>query len=203
MSDTWAWISGWAICPERFKAAAAQALPQYTHTVFAPSPGAVADLLNSGAARIGGYSLGSLLLLEALPRIPKELEITCLAPFTAFCEESQQGGTTPLATLQLLQARLEKQPAKAIKLFYRLAGLHDEPCKALPYAAEDLVWGLQQLATVQVNTAYLERVNGLVGLTDPLLRGTVVQSQWAQCAVSEHCSHRYDSLLSALQKQTA
>lgn len=203
MRDTWAWISGWGIHPERFKAAAEQALPAYRHTVFAPSPRAVEDALQCGASRIGGYSLGSLLLLAALPRIPDRLDITCLAPFTAFCEESQQGGTTPLATLQLLQTRLEKQPAKAIKLFYRLAGLNDEPCEALPYAAEDLTWGLQQLASVQVDSADLERTKGLVGLTDPLVRGTVLQSHWAHCAVIDNCTHRYDSLLSALQKQTA
>jgi hypothetical protein len=200
MRDTWTWISGWAIRPDRFKAAAEQALPGYRHAVFAPTPGALQAALESGATRIGGYSLGSLIVLSGLARIPDELEVTCLAPFTAFCEESQQGGTTPLATLQLLQARLQKQPTKAIKLFYRLAGLHDEPTDSLPYSEEELAWGLRQLSELQVDTTLPSRVKGLVGLTDALVQATVLQSKWPQCNLIENCSHSYGSLLTALQK---
>ena len=66
---SWAWISGWGIQPQRFEAAAQRALPEATHQVFAPEPGAVEAALNCGATHLGGYSLGSLLLLCALDRI--------------------------------------------------------------------------------------------------------------------------------------
>jgi hypothetical protein len=203
MCDTWAWISGWAICPERFKAAAEKALPQYEHIVLAPKPRAVEQVLATGATRIGGYSLGSLLLLDALPRFSEQIELTCLAPFTAFCAESQRGGTTPRATLQLLQARLSKQHSNAIKLFSLFAGLCVETAVTLPYAADDLSWGLQQLASVEVNRTSLQRAKGLVGLTDPLVRATVLQSEWAHCILSDTATHRYDSLLAALQEHSA
>lgn len=198
MSKTWIWISGWAICPERFKAAAESALPNYQHEVLPPTPDAFEAVLRSGASRIGGYSLGSLILLSELARIPEDIEVTCLAPFTAFCEESQRGGTTPIASLRMLQQRLETQPEKAIKLFYRLAGLTGEPTDELPYPVEHLRWGLEQLAGLQVDTTLLFRAKGYVGLTDALVRGTLLQSQWANCDLIEQCSHAYNELLASL-----
>jgi hypothetical protein len=198
MSKTWIWISGWAICPERFKAAAESALPHYQHEVLPPTPDAFEAVLRSGASRIGGYSLGSLILLSELTRIPEDIEVTCLAPFTAFCEESGLGGTTPTASLRMLQKRLEAQPEKAIRLFYRLAGLPDEPTDKLPYSVEDLMWGLGQLAGLQVDTTLLCRAKGYVGLTDALIRGTLLQSQWANCDLIENCSHAYHELFASL-----
>jgi hypothetical protein len=198
MSNTWIWISGWAVCPDRFKAAAEAALPNYQHEVLAPTPDAFDAVRSSGAARIGGYSLGSLILLSELERLPEGIEVTCLAPFTAFCEEQQRGGTTPLASLRLLQKRVETQPEKAIKLFYRLAGLTDEPTDQLPYPVEYLSWGLEQLADLQVDTTLLCRVKGYVGLTDALVSGTMLQSQWANCDLIENCSHSYNELFATL-----
>lgn len=198
MPNTWIWISGWGICPDRFKAAAEFALPNYRHEVLAPTPVALETVLSSGAARIGGYSLGSLILLSELERLPEDVEVTCLAPFTGFCEEQQLGGTTPLASLQMLQQRLTKQPEKALKLFYRLAGLTDEPVDQLPYPVEDLTWGLKQLADLQVDTTLLYRAKGYVGLTDTLVRGTVLCSQWANCQLIENCSHAYHEVFTSL-----
>jgi hypothetical protein len=198
MSRTWIWISGWAICPERFKAAAELALPNYRHEVLAPTPDAIETVLRSDASRVGGYSLGSLILLSELSRIPEAMEVTCLAPFTAFCKESGLGGTTPRASLRMLQNRLESQPEKAIKLFYRLAGLIDEPTDELPYPVEDLIWGLEQLAGLQVDTTLLCRAKGYVGLTDTLVRGTLLKSQWANCDLIEQCSHAYHELFASL-----
>ncbi|CAA6689809.1 MULTISPECIES: hypothetical protein [unclassified Lentimonas] len=198
MSNTWIWISGWGICPDRFKAAAEAALPNYSHEVLAPTPDAFEAVLRSGAKRIGGYSLGSLILLSELARVPEDAEVTCLAPFTAFCKESRMGGTTPRASLGILQMRLELQPEKAIKLFYRLSGLTDEPTRHLPYPVEDLTWGLEQLAGLQADTALLCRVKGYVGLTDALVRGIVLNSHWSKCQLIDNCSHSYHELFASL-----
>ncbi|MFQ3271486.1 MAG: hypothetical protein ACI9A1_001812, partial [Lentimonas sp.] len=198
MPNTWIWISGWGICPDRFKAAAKSALPNYAHEVLAPTPDAIEAVLSSGADRIGGYSLGSLILLSEMSRIPEDVEVTCLAPFTAFCEESKLGGTTPLASLRMLQARLEKEPEKAIKLFYRLAALNDEPTDQLPYSIEHLRWGLEQLAGLQADTTLLSRAKGYVGLTDSFVRGTLLHSQWKKCALIDNCSHAYRELFASL-----
>lgn len=200
MPDTWMWISGWAICPERFQAAVELALPHYRHTVQAPNAAAVETALASGATRIGAYSLGSLLLLSKLARIPEGLRITCLAPFIAFCREDQLGGTTPRASLGALQQRLHTQPHNALKLFYRLAGLHDEPTDHLPYPLEDLIWGLEQLSTLQANQALLKHVEAVVGLTDPLIETTVLTSRWSTCQLVEHGNHAYQTLLAGLSR---
>ncbi len=197
MSDSWAWISGWGIRPERFQAVVESAFPQATHRVFAPEPGAVEAVLTSGASNFGAYSLGSLLLLEAIDRIPASAKILCVAPVLAFCEEAGMGGTTPLASLQTLQAKLAKNPAAALKLFYRLANLLEEPTGTLPYSAESLHWGLDMLATRQVPPVGLDRVEVILGKQDRLLdvkklltffeRKTVIDSQHDYRALfSEH-----------------
>ena len=91
------------------------------------------------------------------------------------------------------------RPAElAIKLFYRLAGLTGEPTDELPYPVEHLRWGLEQLAGLQVDTTLLFRAKGYVGLTDALVRGTLLQSQWANCDLIEQCSHAYNELLASL-----
>ena len=123
---TWAWISGWGVQPERFEAAAKRALPQATHRVYAPEPGAV-DAFELRATHIGGYfcahSIASTSRSALLPRAD-----------TAFAR-GQLGGQPRILTS--LQAKLEL-PEAALKLFYRLCGLAAEPNDALPYAAPSL-----------------------------------------------------------------
>ncbi|MGK0176603.1 MAG: hypothetical protein ACJAT5_000652 [Lentimonas sp.] len=199
MAKTWIWISGWAIYPDQFRSAVELALPEDSHQVLAPTPDALERVLASGADRIGGYSLGSLILLSALEQIPEVADITCLAPFISFCKEDQLGGTTPKATLQTLQKRLQKQPAKTLQLFYRLAGLsHPLAADRLPYPIEHLEWGLEQLATLQVKTTLLGRAKAIVGLTDPLIEEKEMRSKWSTCHFINECDHDYRRLLVAL-----
>lgn len=196
----WIWISGWGICPNRFKAAAEQALPHYIHHVLAPTPDAFETALNGNAGSIGGYSLGSLILLSELSRIPETAEVICLAPFISFCKEQQLGGKTTAATLGRLQQRLKTQPDKTLRLFYRLADLNDEPVDGLPYELEHLEWGLKQLACLKANIALLHRAKGFVGSVDPLINHTVLQSKWKNCRIiSKNCGHNYYNLLIALK----
>ena len=196
MSDTWAWISGWAIVPERFQAAVEEALPNDRHTVFAPTEHAVDAALEVGASRLGGYSLGSLLLLSELNRVPQNVPVFCFAPFTAFCAEHEMGGTTPVAALEMIQARLAKQPEKALKLFYRLAGLKGEISAALPYVHEDLVWGLEALKTIHVSALDLDRVTAILGKHDSLLKSDLLEKSWKHTLLAD-CQHDYRDLLQA------
>jgi hypothetical protein len=199
MSDTWAWISGWAICPKRFKSAVEGALPDDNHVVFAPTPGALNAALQVGASRLGGYSLGSLLLLSELDRVPEDVSIYCFAPFTAFCAEQGMGGTTPVTALEMIQARLVQQPEKALKLFYRLAGLKEASSDSLPYAHEDLVWGLEALKTICASTLDLNRVTAIFGVKDPLLDSDLLASKW-HASIRADCQHDYRDLLQAFVK---
>ena len=196
MSDSaWIWISGWAICPSRFKKAVELALPGHSHQVLAPTPDAFETALKKNASCIGGYSLGSLIILSELKRIPKDAKVICLAPFLSFCQEEQLGGTTPRTSLQMLQQRLTKQPNKALRLFYRLAGLNNEPVDNLPYALEHLEWGLEKLAYLKADTAMLHRAKGFVGLTDALIDPIIIKSKWSDCSLIEKCNHAYPQLL--------
>ena len=138
MAKTWIWISGWGIYPDQFRSAVELALPEDSHQVLAPTSDALEKALASNADRIGGYSLGSLILLSALGQIPENADITCLAPFFAFCKEDQLGGRTPRAVLQKLQQRLQQQPLKTLQLFYRLAKLSDPLADSLPYPMNHL-----------------------------------------------------------------
>ena len=175
MTETWAWISGWAIQPERFQSVLEKALPGTQQIVLHPGPDAVDQILSTNAQRIGGYSLGSLLLLNAFEQIPKNIPLVCMAPILGFCLEDQLGGTTSKESLDKLRSRLHARPSSAIQLFYRLAKLHDEPTEALPYCAADLDWGLKMLSETTVDKHLdLSRVEAWIGREDPLIQSNVI-----------------------------
>lgn len=199
-NSTWAWISGWAVCPKRFKSAVERSLPEYSHEVLAPTSDAFEAVLESDAICIGGYSLGSLMILSELNHIPITTKVICLAPFISFCKENQLGGTTPRSSLQMLQRRLKAQPNKTLRLFYRLAGLDDEPWDNLPYELEHLEWGLEQLACLKADIALLHRAKGFVGLTDSLIDPIIIKSKWTNCQIIEQCNHAYPKLLDAFSQ---
>ena len=198
MPRMWIWISGWAICPDRFSSEVQSVLPNDLHQVLAPTQEALEKVLASDADCIGGYSLGSLILLSALGQFKEVTNITCLAPFIAFCKEAQLGGTTPRKVLRGLQQRLVKQPEKTIKLFYRLAGLNDEPTGRLPYPIEHLEWGLKQLATLEAEMILPNRVQAIAGSMDPLMDKREMSSKWPACHFIDDCDHNYRKLLSVL-----
>jgi hypothetical protein len=198
MDKIWIWISGWGIYPDQFRNAVELALPEDSHQILAPAPDALEKVLASDADCIGGYSLGSLILLSALEQLPEDVDIICMAPFLAFCREDQLGGTTPQATLKTLQKRLQLQPAKTLQLFYRLAGLSDQLADDLPYPIEHLIWGLEQLANLKADTTCLGRAKAVAGLTDPLINSKEMQSHWPGCYFANNCNHDYRKLLTRI-----
>ena len=198
MTKTWIWISGWAVYPDQFKSAFEQALPEDSHQVLTTGPDVLEKVLAADADRIGGYSLGSLILLSALKQIPKNADITCLAPFIAFCKEERLGGTTPKAALQTLQKRLLQNPLKTLLIFHRLSGLNDCLADHLPYPIEHLEWGLEQLATLKADMNYPDRVKAFTGLEDTLIDSKEMRSRWPTCHFIDDCNHDYHRLLPAL-----
>lgn len=184
MTETWAWIGGWAIQPARIQAALEQALPGTRHTVIHPGPQAVDQLLAAKAERFGGYSLGSLLLLQNIHRLPEDPPPVCLAPILGFCLEDQLGGTTPRSTLESLRRRLAKDPAAAIRLFLRLAKLDDEPVEPLPYKLDDLDWGLETLARDTVSDqSILGHVQAFIGKNDPLTQPHAIAAYFERARI--------------------
>lgn len=194
MSENWAWISGWGIQPERFQAAVESALPNATHTVFAPEPEAIDAALHSGASHLGGYSLGSLLLMTAMDRIDATSKVVCLAPIPAFCKEAEMGGRTPRSILESLQLKVERKPEAALKLFYRLAGLSQEPTDTLPYSLDSLKWGLEMLATLSAHKTAFEPVHAVIGEEDALMDSNALRELFPN-HTSTSQSHSYHHLL--------
>ncbi|MGC6455644.1 MAG: hypothetical protein ACON39_07735 [Coraliomargaritaceae bacterium] len=184
MTETWAWISGWAIQPARFQSVLEKALPNTRQLVFHPSPNAVDQILAAKAQKIGGYSLGSLLLLQVLEQLPNSIPVVCLAPILGFCQEDKLGGTTPRESLKKLQSRLTIQPLKAVQLFYRLAQLQDEPTERLPYGQKDLEWGLKILAEeTAIERISRAKVDALIGREDPLIHAPTLASYFERSRI--------------------
>lgn len=196
MPKSIAWISGWGVDTDRFAEACRNAFPEDQHQVFVPGPDAIAHLLACKADIIGAYSLGTLLLLHSIDQIPTSTEILLLAPITGFCLEHQLGGKTSLASLKMLQSRLDLSPVKALKLFYRLAGLQKEPSEILPYAIETLKWGLTQLEETVVSVDPARKLTILIGEQDPLLEYQDILTQFKD-AHSINVGHDYHDLLIA------
>jgi hypothetical protein len=194
MTKHWVWISGWGIAPERFAEVCQQAFPEFAHTVFAPTDRAIDKLLHAKADRIGGYSLGSLLLLEAAEHIPMETPLYLYGPILGFTQEMGLGGTTPASTLELLQTRLEKSPQKALKLFYRLAGLDEATSETLPYPLEDLAWGLEALAKKQAKPPHSRQIKVFLGEHDALLNSQSICKLFTRPIQLPH-GHDYRQLL--------
>ncbi|ADE53791.1 hypothetical protein [Coraliomargarita akajimensis] len=197
MPERWTWISGWGIAPERFKAEAEQAFPDFEHIVIVPGPTAIEAVLASQPRRAGGYSLGSLLLLSQLEQIPVHLPVYCLAPILGFTKEMQLGGTTTSASLDLLGSKLKQKPETALKLFYRLADLCENPT-ALPYSLDQLIWGLEHLASTRAEALELTRVHALIGSADKLCFPQLIAKYFPQHEMVD-CGHRYKDLLQALR----
>ena len=199
MSEAWAWISGWGVAPERFHAAVCAALPGREHLVVPPTETAVTAVLNSGAMHVAGYSLGSLLLMCAADRIPAGVSVHCLAPIVAFCEGAECGGLTPASGVDMLAKRMEQSPSKALKLFYRLAGLNDEPSEVLPYAVDELQWGLSALRDLQADLSLLRGVRAVIGSRDPLLDSGVLR-HYFDGSTELDVGHGYVDLLEGMRR---
>ncbi|MGB0745179.1 MAG: hypothetical protein ACPGSB_11705 [Opitutales bacterium] len=171
MTKRWAWIGGWGIQPRQFQQHVEQIAPDWQHLVVPPTDEAVRQTLDFKPERIGAYSLGSLLLLRSLAQVPAKIELYCYAPILAFCAEEAMGGTTPRGSLDAIRKRLNQSPDKALKLFYRLAGLKNFTSGSdLPYSNEWLRWGLDALNSYKAKPPPAERkVECILGEHDPLI----------------------------------
>jgi hypothetical protein len=112
------------------------------------------------------------------------------------------GGTTPEASLAAIQARLSRTPEKALKLFYRLAGLREEPTEPLPYLLEDLEWGLTALQSLRAAPEACARAFAVLGIKDPLVDETDAGFSDAWKAIIRiDATHHYDTLIKALPSE--
>ncbi len=192
---TWQWLGGWSIPPAAYEATFNAVVPKANANWHYPGPIGLptlqADLKSSpGHTVVAGYSLGSLLVLDALrngwrPDCP----IRLFAPVTTFLASAGDPGKITAAQLQLTAKRLRADPTATILRFYKQNGLtvSSELLDAwLPTIATDkLMWGLTQLREINIGSNDLQNLVAdtnldlvmIIGANDPLIDAKVL-AQW-------------------------
>ena len=141
------WVLGWAVPAGWFAAEAARAWPGAEHVCVPAAPDWFARLEAAGARdRVGGYSLGALLLLGERVRVAERWpRAGLLAPIWAFPREAGRGGRVARAQVRALARWVRRDPVAARADFYLRAGLGTVAGEVEP--PETLAWGLEQLET--------------------------------------------------------
>jgi hypothetical protein len=158
------WVGGWGLPPAWMKSLLEGAAPEVDHCVVPPTA-AIEEAAFSRYARVGGFSLGTLLLL----RCRMERPVVLLSPIFGYTAEMGLGGKVRATQVRYLMRWLERDPLAALGDFYQRARLDIEPPEQLPYPIEDLQWGLEQLLHQQVEPRLPEGWQGRLGAEDPFL----------------------------------
>ena len=198
-NEHWFWIGGWGIPPRWFQTEIEKVIPDAEHTFVPPTADAFSEFDPTHFSRIGGYSLGAFLLLQNAEKIPQPALL--LAPFFAYPLEESLGGKINRTQIRYLRRWLRRAPLEALSDFYKRAKLAlPEPTK-LPYALEDLEWGLTQLADKSVPPRMPKNWRGIVGRDDPLLDAVQIIELEPRIQITPTAGHHPTELLSAVQSQ--
>jgi hypothetical protein len=164
-----AWVLGWAVPAEWFAAEASRVWPRAEHLCVPAAPDWRARLAALPACdAVGGYSLGTLLLLGSRTWVAERWSrVGLLAPIWAFPEEAGRGGRVPLVRLRALARRVRVEPGKACAEFRAWAGF-GEACGATE-PVDSLRWGLGQLEACVAEPGLPEGWSAFVGERDVLL----------------------------------
>lgn len=187
------WIGGWGCSAASTRQVAQQVCPAAEHEIVLPVPGCIEQIDTSSADAVVAYSTGAFLLSGAPQVFLTAKRVVLVSPFCDFRAESGRGGKTPTAKLRFLIKWLRRDPLAALQDFYQRAGLGEPPTE-LPYAQEDLVWGIEQLATVAqpVQTdcgAAMGHLTALVGGGDPLLDAELLREDFPALQIVEGAGH--------------
>jgi len=193
----WVWIGGWGIPTDVFTATVRECWPRDTHTVLAPDRQAPARARAAGADIVAGYSLGALLLLSD-DTWAESLPLVAVAPFLAFDAEAGLGGTTAAATREAMRGKFDRNPSGTLRLFQRVAGLPGLVTDPLPYAAEELAWGLDALGTLRAKAPTIRRARCYTGANDPLLSAAQLALHINALHLMEGEGHDFRQLLPAV-----
>jgi hypothetical protein len=161
------WLLGWAAPEGWFRPMAETSFPGAAHAFFAAAPDAAEKLAAGDFDRCVGYSLGTLLLLEAADRFAGK-PVTLLAPILAFPCEEKLGGRVSRTQVRQLARWLRREPLAALADFYERAAL-DVPGGHDAGHPEQLLWGLERLEQDRVDPPLPTGWAGWCGEEDPLL----------------------------------
>jgi hypothetical protein len=196
---TWGWLCGWSVDRDAFGALCEERLPAFSHQVEAPTREGRERLLAAGVDRIGGYSLGAWLLLDAAacgwaPSGP----VSLLAPFLGFPAEAGRGGRIRKAQLRIVERGLAADPRAVVLDFAKRAGLTLPP--AQPPVSAELAEGLEWLQGSGLSTlpAPAAQWKAFIGADDRLVDPGALAVHWPGLRVVAGAGHDPAALLVAL-----
>ena len=146
-NETWAWLGGWGLPSEMLHEHLMKVSGDFRHIVRPPTAEALQEIIarvrGGEIQNIGGYSLGSLLLLSewGLLSLSGASRGFFVAPFFAFLCEKDSGGRVSLAELSRLSRVARKNMSQALGAFAQFTGMAQSAQKDLPYQKKDLLWG--------------------------------------------------------------
>src|SRR5690606_8031234 len=114
-----------------------------------------------------------------------------------YASELGLGGKIHQVQVRYLVRWLQRDPQAALADFYQRAKLPIAPPRNIPYAMNDLLWGLNLLANEQTETRLPSGWNGLVGSNDPLLDSAKLLELEPRLTLVENAGHDPKRLLEA------
>lgn len=182
-----------------FATKVAEIRPDAEHVVIEPGPDALDRLERSGPFDvIGGYSLGSHLLLSEAARVSAlGAEVALFAPVFGFAREEGLGGRVARAQVRYLARWLRTDPRAALADFYRRAGLADCDGPADGADLSVLEWGLTRLIESQAPAVLPRCWTARVGENDSLLEARELCARVAGVKLVRGATHHPSALLAA------
>lgn len=199
---TWIWISGWGLPPTYVKTVAERHFPQVRHRCLPPTHNLAEQLKDADYTCLLGYSLGAFLILRQAHIFTRKCPRILFAPFIDFRKESEKGGRVYTTQIKFLQRILKNTPLRTINDFYKIAGLDIPQQDHLPYALEDLSWGLEVLLNESVTPESFKGMHGFIGRDDPLLDATVLQTQLPALNTVTQADHCLEPLVLTMKNKS-
>ena len=198
------WLLGWATPEDWFAPLAQSAFPDAEHRFLPPTPAGLGEALNEESSDLlVGYSLGTLLLLGAAGQLGPDRQVALLAPIFAFPREEELGGRIARSQVRHLARWLRIFPTAALKDFYRRVGIDIPVASPLPFALDDLLWGLEQLETNRCAPHLPKGWRGWCGDADVLLDATRLHELDPAIAIVPGATHHPERLITALSEALA
>ena len=202
MKTTWIWVSGWGLPPAHVKTIAERYFPEVEHRCLPPTPNLTEQLKRMNYDCLLGYSLGAFLILRQADIFARTCPYVLFAPFIDFKKESGKGGRVHTTQIKFLQRTLARNSLRTLNDFYTTADLDIPRQDSLPYALEDLSWGLDILLNESVTPeTFKEDIHGFIGSDDPLIDANILQAHLPEVTLVQKAGHQLEPLIRAMQSK--